>query len=234
MDDRNVQYPNRFQLTKVDGTDDIYEIIPAPGEVYTEGTFINKFALLKDTTAALYGLGADAVPDDVLAAIKTQTDNIATGSYVGTGTYGASNPCSLTFPFVPQFFWVYATLDNSGNKPYTLTFNAGGSGYAPSDDDCQYEEVTNTASLGPTGYILPLSLVTTSYSTVPFGTYGTRGKGISGKWYYSKIVTKSKFENKTLSWYSSESSSDASIYAINSGALQFNSSGITYYWIAVV
>lgn len=30
-------------------------------------TFLNKGALLKDLTAALYGLGADAVPDDVLA-----------------------------------------------------------------------------------------------------------------------------------------------------------------------
>lgn len=27
---------------------------------------------------------------------------IQTGSYTGTGTYGASNPCSLTFDFVPQ------------------------------------------------------------------------------------------------------------------------------------
>lgn len=26
---------------------------------------------------------------------------MATGMYVGTGTYGASNPCSLTFDFVP-------------------------------------------------------------------------------------------------------------------------------------
>lgn len=28
---------------------------------------------------------------------------IATGSYVGTGTYGAYNPCSLTFDFAPRF-----------------------------------------------------------------------------------------------------------------------------------
>lgn len=27
---------------------------------------------------------------------------IQTGSYVGTGTYGSSNPCSLTFDFVPK------------------------------------------------------------------------------------------------------------------------------------
>lgn len=31
---------------------------------------------------------------------------IQTGSYVGTGTYGASNPCSLTFNFIPQFIFV--------------------------------------------------------------------------------------------------------------------------------
>lgn len=27
---------------------------------------------------------------------------IQTGSYVGTGTYGSSNPCTLTFDFVPK------------------------------------------------------------------------------------------------------------------------------------
>lgn len=32
---------------------------------------------------------------------------IATGSYVGTGTYGASNPNTLTLPFEPKFVWIY-------------------------------------------------------------------------------------------------------------------------------
>lgn len=31
---------------------------------------------------------------------------IATGSYVGTGTYGADNPCSLTFDFEPKLCYV--------------------------------------------------------------------------------------------------------------------------------
>lgn len=69
--------------------------------------------LLAPATAALFGLGADAVPDDVFNAVKTALNNhdvaiaagvkIATGSYTGTGTYGASNPCSLTFDFVPKY-----------------------------------------------------------------------------------------------------------------------------------
>lgn len=69
MTDRNVQYPQRYQLSKVEGTDDVYDLIPAPGEVEAEGTLINKATLLQDSTAALYGLGTDAVPDDVLRRV---------------------------------------------------------------------------------------------------------------------------------------------------------------------
>lgn len=42
---------------------------------------------------------------------------IATGSYVGTGTFGVNNPCSLTFPFSPKiliFFERHRLLDTSG------------------------------------------------------------------------------------------------------------------------
>lgn len=43
-------------------------------------------------------------PADLISALGlTNAAKIATGSYVGTGTYGASNPCSLTFDFVPRF-----------------------------------------------------------------------------------------------------------------------------------
>lgn len=69
MIDRNVQFPNRFQLTKVEGTDDIYDLTPAPGTVEEEGDLINKATLLKDSTAGMYGLDNTAVPDDVLAKI---------------------------------------------------------------------------------------------------------------------------------------------------------------------
>ena len=83
-----------------------------------QGTPLNKDTLLKDATAALFGLGTDAVPDDVLAKLANAafvengglTDvggnsvgiQIATGSYVGTGTYGANNPNTLTFEFEPK------------------------------------------------------------------------------------------------------------------------------------
>lgn len=67
MEDRNVQFPQRYQLKKVEGTEDIFDLIPAPGEIIAEGTLINKATLWKDATAALFGLGVDSVPDDGFA-----------------------------------------------------------------------------------------------------------------------------------------------------------------------
>ena len=55
MKDRNVEYPNRYKLNKVTGTDDTYDLVPAPGEVSDEGTILNKGNLLSDTTAANLG-----------------------------------------------------------------------------------------------------------------------------------------------------------------------------------
>lgn len=40
--------------------------------------------------------------NDMVTAAKEAGVKIATGSYVGTGTYGSDNPCSLTFDFEPQ------------------------------------------------------------------------------------------------------------------------------------
>lgn len=75
MYDRNVEFPNRYQLVKVEGTDDVFDIIPAPGEVAEEGTMINKSTLLSDAVAASFGLGNTAVPNDVLNVIKTLFNN---------------------------------------------------------------------------------------------------------------------------------------------------------------
>ena len=76
----------------------------------------SKTEILTTETLAEYGLTADKLPNDVFQQIKTLIDNmqsniesrakIQTGSYVGTGTYGANNPCSLTFDFVPKFLYI--------------------------------------------------------------------------------------------------------------------------------
>ena len=84
----------------------------------------SKEDVLSDGTKALYGLANSAVPDDVLALIKPLIDaansnanskaKITTGSYTGTGTYGSSNPNSLTFDFEPKLLIV----NNAGDLEF--------------------------------------------------------------------------------------------------------------------
>ena len=56
----------------------------------------------------------------------TLAAKIETGSYVGTGTYGADNPCSLTFDFTPKFVMVCGkSTAGSYNSQYQLFYCFG-------------------------------------------------------------------------------------------------------------
>lgn len=65
MKDRVPLYPGRVKLTPVSGQENTYDMVRAD-EPTQEGTPLNKASLLTDATAALFGLGSDAVPDDAL------------------------------------------------------------------------------------------------------------------------------------------------------------------------
>ena len=68
MQDRVPLYPGRVKMTPVAGQANIYDMVRADDPTQA-GTPLNKATFLKDATAALYGLGASAVPDDVLAEL---------------------------------------------------------------------------------------------------------------------------------------------------------------------
>lgn len=51
---------------------------------------------------------------------------IAIGSYVGTGTYGASNPNTITFPFIPKIWSVFCRERLVGNSYNYYFFNDAG------------------------------------------------------------------------------------------------------------
>ncbi len=96
---------------------------------------INKKALSSDITLSAADVGAAAAShthaldaltgilpvnkggtgqsslEALLAALKQAgAVQIATGSYVGTGTYGADHPCSLTFDFSPQIVGIIVVV----------------------------------------------------------------------------------------------------------------------------
>ena len=77
------------------------------GNIYTEQEYETK---ITDVLGNLISIPADQIKDGV---------KIATGSYTGTGTYGSSNPNSLTFEFEPKAIFMWA-VDKSIRFPNTL------------------------------------------------------------------------------------------------------------------
>lgn len=68
MQDRIPLYPGRVKMTPVAGQSNTFDMVRADDPTQA-GTPLNKATFLKDATAALYGLGTGAVPDDVLAEL---------------------------------------------------------------------------------------------------------------------------------------------------------------------
>lgn len=105
MKDRMTANPGRVLITPEDGSAAFYATVTRADNPTQAGDPLSKITFLKDATAALYGLGADAVPDDVFSAIKQLLDSksrIAIGSYIGTGVSGDSDPNWLNFDFEPS------------------------------------------------------------------------------------------------------------------------------------
>ena len=106
---------NNITMKQYNGTD--YDTL------YPKNT--SQQSLLNDSTlATALGLSGTPTVNDALTAITLVAGGakIETGSYVGTGTYGSSNPCSLTFDFAPKVLFmlgVASTTISSGGLTYT-------------------------------------------------------------------------------------------------------------------
>ena len=140
MKDRVPLYPGRVRLTPVSGQKNTYDMVRADAPTQ-EGDPLSKKTLLKDATAALYGLDATAVPDEVPVAARSLISTaqgtadskckIVSGSYTGTGTYGGDNKNSLTFDGTPKLLIVSSTVSSAygGSRTYPqLIFVYGESG----------------------------------------------------------------------------------------------------------
>lgn len=230
MKDRVSLYPGRVKLVPVSGQENTYDMVRAD-EPTQEGTPLNKSSLLTDATAALFGLGSGAVPNDVLnvlsrfqsgmgnehiwkrsdgAYVNSPNANayppavsdgytyeyigqlggaprIATGSYVGTNTYGVNAPNSLTFEVVPKILFIIQH----------------GVGYKNTDDCvgvCFPETMTN-------GY---KSNFIQMFQSGSFHYLGVR-----------ESTALAKIDGKTVSWYA------------GSAEMQLNRAGIVYDYIAI-
>ena len=113
--------------------------------------------ILSSSTKTTLGLASTAVPDNAFSTLASMVNSrakIATGSYVGTGTYGASNPCSLTFDFSPNLILLF---------PKVVISVGGGS--------VHYWGFTDYDGYTDRYYFLLTSILTTDYTQtgLPYG-----------------------------------------------------------------
>lgn len=87
MQDRVPLYPGRVTLTPVAGQANTYDMVRAD-QPTQEGTPLNKATLLKDATAAKFGKGTGAVPDDVLDVLSK---SVLEGTYPVVDVYAGQN-----------------------------------------------------------------------------------------------------------------------------------------------
>ena len=176
-----VLYPNTMLNSVLDWQENLY----------------SKNEILDSATKTLYGLGTDAVPDDVLeilsnAALVGETSltdvdgnavgvQIATGSYVGTGQYGASNPNVINTEFPPHFLLLYQRLlswTKSDSPPIMYAV----------DSETSVIDVTRYTNSSASSGTIPLRITwgETSVSWYLDGTsyYGKQQQFNTGTWYY--------------------------------------------------
>lgn len=138
MQDRTPLYPGRVKLVPVEGHTNVYDMTREDSPTQP-GTPLSKATFLKDATAALYGLGTDAVPDDVLAWIGKynqywwrRTEIIFTAETATTATsnlfFNWTNNYSNVISYSDSF-----SVDDSGKvvlvNPSTLKTSNSGSGW---------------------------------------------------------------------------------------------------------
>ena len=127
MQDRVPLYPGRVKLKPVSGAANTYTLT-RDDQPTQAGTPLNKATFLKDATAALYSLGTDAVPDDVLSILSKAVllNNNSLESITGspivairkvsgtyTGTDGSSVTLSTGIPV--KLVFVYGTGQSTEN-----------------------------------------------------------------------------------------------------------------------
>ena len=176
-----------------------------------QGTPLNKATLFSDQTMAKYPSGIED-PNDAFEKLANATlyqaykqsitdingntlltlpaTQIYTGSYTGTGTYGSSNPNTLTFPFEPKLVIVTGRTNTTSDYQSMGIFVQGA-------------QWTFGAGAG-----------TALNTTVSRGNNG------------ANQIT---WNGNTISWYTLCTATTANYRP----AAQLNSSGRTYYYIAI-
>lgn len=168
MQDRVPQNPGRVLVTPEGGTAPFYATLTRADNPTQEGDPLNKETLLKDTTAALYGLPSTALPDDIFNAISNRFALITQGVASITLTVKDQNGLAAKDVLISNVF------DEDGNEVYTNSegvatghiaagdISVAISGYADIEDQTQTVQVSAGGS-----YTISMTVVRRNFLRIP-------------------------------------------------------------------
>lgn len=141
MENRNVQFPNRYELVPVEGTKGLVDLRPVPGSIYEAGTPYSKETMLSDDTAALFGLGRDAVPDKVFSLIQKQLEEqknyLKQKVYEAVGLYGG-----LVYDYEnPDTTGKTLSVEGNVGSQATLTLDISFESFSDTARICRIDEI---------------------------------------------------------------------------------------------
>lgn len=137
MQDREPTYPGRVTMTPVFGQENTYDMERADKPLQ-QGTPLNKATLLKDATAALYGLGTGAVPDDVLAELGKYKQYWWQRKEYTSGTYTLDASATISLNYNTGTWWIQysdtVSVDTLGAVSLPNYTELTGNGSGPAED----------------------------------------------------------------------------------------------------
>ena len=250
MKDRIPLYPGRVKLNPVPGQENTYDMVRAD-EPTQEGTPLNKASLLKDSTAELFELGDEAVPDDVLNILSNATllnelktaisdisgntvlnlTNIAFFNALKTAIVDRDGNEMLPIPGVQMAAGTYTGTGTYGeDNPNSLTFGfepmlviVTSYRYYTSNDNFNVSVlIPNYGMTVSSGYASNL----TTYPYIGMGYNAVSVAGNKMSWYTER------FPVRCYS-YGSSAAFDADIDPGPKAMYQMNTNGTTYNYFAI-
>ncbi len=113
----------RMMIVPEDGSTPYYARIAMADDPIEPGTPISKAALLKDSTAELYGLGPDAVPDDVFKALAAPDYASKLIIHVATADGGSVGNTRVRIRNEELGVYLVKSLDALGNTEFDVMQN---------------------------------------------------------------------------------------------------------------
>lgn len=177
MQDRVSETPGRMLITPENGQPAFYATIEMADNPSVLGTPLNKASLLTDATAALFGLGADAVPDDVFQNLPVVYRQYVTTITVPSGGYAyyefSPDDAGKTFILRPSktnnsrsgSFYVYPVGTNNQGE-----IVRGGSGFTLAADGTISSQKFSSIVKTPNSEAKIIPLIRNPRSSVPAGS----------------------------------------------------------------